>query len=131
MEKVVKDLKSTPKGTKKVNGSTSEKSTPKVEKSSTKVDEMLRPSAESRIKKLQNFQLMADKHAFLQNKKDELEKFIISSDGTKEKITLSNAKGFNMDISNSQVVEEITEVVAKKLQTFLDASEKEILKYSI
>ena len=74
---------------------------------------------------------MADKHAFLQNKKDELEKFIISSDGTKEKITLSNAKGFNMDISNSQVVEEITEVVAKKLQTFLDASEKEILKYSI
>lgn len=102
-----------------------------IEKSSTQINEVLRPSAENRIKKMQNFQLMAEKHEFLQNKKDELEKFIISSDGTKEKITLSNAKGFILEISNSQVVEEMTNVVSKKLQLFLDASEKDILNYTI
>ena len=131
MNDVLNNSKTEVKTSKKANVTTSKKVKPTTEKSSTQINEVLRPSAENRIKKMQNFQLMAEKHEFLQSKKDELEKFIISSDGTKEKITLSNAKGFILEISNSQVVEEMTEVVSKKLQQFLEASENDILNYSI
>lgn len=102
-----------------------------AEKSGTRLADIINPTAEGRIKKLENFQLLADKHNFLQKKKNEVDRFIVSSDGTKEKITLSNSRGFNLEVSNSQVVEEIIDLISEKLQLFIDASEKEILRYNI
>lgn len=115
------------KGTQQKNG-TEQKA---VQKSSTKIDDVLKPTAESRIKKLQNFQILADKHKFLLSKNDELQKFIVSSDGTKEKIVLKNAQGFNLEISNSAVITEVVEVVKKKLETITKESENEVLTFSI
>jgi len=103
----------------------------KEEKSSTQINEILNPTAEQRIKKIKNFNLLAKKHAFLNEKRDDLENFIVSSDGTKEKIELSNANGYKIEITNSQVVEEITEVVKTLLDKFLKSSEQEILEYTI
>jgi hypothetical protein len=113
---------------KKTNGT--QKKNP-VQKSSTKVDELLNPTAEGRIKKLENFNLLVKKHKFLNEKNDELQKFIISSDGTKEKIILENAQGFKFEVSNSQVVEKVLDVVSTELETFTKASEKEVLAFSI
>jgi len=131
METKVKDLKPSIKENKSTNVSKEKVTGAIVEKTTTKLNDILNPTAEGRIKKMQNMLILADKHEFLQKKKDELEKFILSSDGTQEKITLSNAKGFSLDISNSQVVEEVTEVVTKIIERFLSESEKTILNYSI
>lgn len=105
--------------------------TKETNKSLSKVDEILNPSATQRIKKLENFQLLAKKHVFLTNKKDELDKFIISSDGTKEKITLKNAEGYEFTVSNSQVVEKVVDVMKSQLDTFIQRSEKEVLQFNI
>lgn len=95
------------------------------------VEEILNPSASARIKKMENFQLLANRYQFLADKKDQLDKFIISSDGTKENITLKNAEGYEFTVSNSQVVEEVVKVMQEKLSLFIAHSENEILKYNI
>jgi hypothetical protein len=122
------------KATEKVNALPTEKSNstqPKQVLSNTKVDEIIYPSASSRIKKLENFQILAGKHEFLQTKKNELDKFIISSDGTKEKVVLKNADGFQFEVSASQVVEKVLDVIQSELAGFIEKSEKEILAFNI
>jgi hypothetical protein len=102
-----------------------------AQKSTTLVDEILNPSATARIKKLENFQLLAKKHDFLAQKRNHLEQFIISSDGTKEKVILKNAEGFEFEVSNSQVVEQVLEVIQKNLDAFIEKSEREVLSFQI
>lgn len=102
-----------------------------VQKNIKRLDELLQPTADFRIKKLANFQILAGKHQFLLDKKNELDKFLVSSDGTKEKIILKNASGFEMEVSNTQVVEEVVQVMQNKLNQFIEHSEKDILNYHI
>ena len=52
-----------------------------------------RPSAEERIKNAERFKILTEKYDHLKAKKEELEKFKISSDGTKERIYFENAEG--------------------------------------
>ena len=101
------------------------------QKSATSIEDILSPSAGARIKKLENFQILAKKHDFLQQKRNSLDTFIISSDGTKEKVILKNAEGYEFEVSNSQVVEQVLEVIQKNLETFVSKSEKEILAFQI
>ena len=103
----------------------------KVESATAKVKEILNPSADGRIKKLENFQLLANRYSFLKRKQDELERFILSSDGTKEKVILSNASGFSIEVSNTQVIEKVQELIKAELDTFVKASEKEIVNFQI
>lgn len=103
----------------------------KVEKSNTKFNEFVNPTAEDRIRKIKNFQILADKHAFLKDKENELENFVMSSDGTKEKISLSNAKGFTFEVSNTQVIKEVIKVVTEKLTAFKEDAERQVLEYEI
>lgn len=102
-----------------------------MEKASAKVRDIFSPSADGRIKKLENFQLLASRYNFLKNKQDELERFILSSDGTKEKVVLSNASGFSIEVSNTQVVEKVQNLVQAELEAFLKLSEKEIVNFQI
>jgi len=99
--------------------------------SATKINDLINPTASGRIKRLENFQLLAKRHDFLTAKKNELDKFIISSDGTKEKITLKNADGFEFTVSNSLVVEKVVDVISSELAVFIAKSEREVLTFNI
>ena len=118
----------TPLNKAKQNG-TAKKET--VQKTSTKIDDVLNPTADSRMKKLENFNILAEKHKFLTQKNDDLQKFIVSSDGMKEKIVLKNAQGFTFEASNSQVIEKVIYVIKEELQKITDHSEKQVLEFSI
>lgn len=107
---------------------------PKTEapqKASLKIDDVLNPTAESRLKRLDNFKILAERHKFLTAKNDELQKFIVSSDGTKDRITLKNAQGFELEVSNTNVVDKVVQVVKEELQKITDASETEVLNFHI
>lgn len=104
---------------------------PQEAKSTTTIKDIVNPTAQSRIQKIKNFEILANKFSFLENKKQELEQFIISNDGTKEKLTLSNVNGYKFEVSNSQVLEKVVELLDAELTTFLDKTEKDILAYSI
>ena len=92
---------------------------------------LLSPTAEQRLKSLEQMRILGDKFTFLKTKEDELEKFILSSDGTKEKISLSNASGFKFEVSNSQTIEKVLEVIAGDLKIFTERAEKEIISFTV
>jgi hypothetical protein len=91
----------------------------------------LTPTAEQRLQNLEHFQILGNRHKFLKSKEDELSKFMISSDGTKERITLSNASGFTFEVSNSQTIEKVVQVIETDLKSFLKKSEEEILNFTV
>ncbi len=89
------------------------------------------PTAEQRLQNLERFKILGEKHTFLKGKEDELSKFIISSDGTRERVTLSNASGFTFEVSNSQTLEKVVSIIEQDLNTFVQKSEQEILSFQI
>lgn len=95
------------------------------------VKRLLNPTAEQRLKSLEQMKILGEKFTFLKVKEDELEKFILSSDGTKEKISLSNASGFKFEVSNSQTIEKVLEVIAKDLKVFTERAEQEIISFTV
>jgi hypothetical protein len=88
-------------------------------------------TAEQKLKNLDLLQIISAKFRFLKTKADELSKFILSSDGTKEKITMSNASGFIFEVSNSQTIEKVLKVVEDDLANFIERADKEILDFKI
>lgn len=102
-----------------------------VEKSTTKVDDVLNPTAESRLKKLDTFKILAEKHKYLVGKNDDLQKFIASSDGMKEKVVLKNSQGFEFEVSNSSVIAKVINVMEQELNAITSNSEKQVLEFSI
>ena len=95
------------------------------------VKRLLNPTAEQRLKSLEQMKILGERFTFLKVKEDELEKFILSSDGTKEKISLSNASGFKFEVSNSQTIEKVLEVIAKDLKVFTERAEQEIISFTV
>lgn len=102
-----------------------------VTKQEEEIKRLLSPSVEQRLKSMEQMRILGEKFTFLKDKKDNLEKFILSSDGTKEKITLSNARGFLFEVSNSQTIEKVLEVIQKDLDLFTSRAEKEILEFNV
>ncbi len=95
------------------------------------IKRLLNPTAEQRLKSLEQMRILGEKFTFLKAKEDELEKFILSSDGTKEKISLSNASGFKFEVTNSQTIEKVLEVIAKDLKVFTERAEHEIISFTV
>ena len=95
------------------------------------IKRLLSPTAEQRLKSLEQMRILGDKFTLLKTKEDELEKFILSSDGTKEKISLSNASGFKFEVSNSQTIEKVLEVIAGDLKIFTERAEQEIISFTV
>lgn len=95
------------------------------------IERLLNPTAEQRLKSLEQMQILGEKFKFLTVKQDELNKFILSSDGTKEKISLSNHSGFHFEVSNSQTIEKIVKIISDDLMLFTERAEKEILMFTV
>jgi hypothetical protein len=95
------------------------------------VIEQLAPTAEDRIKRAANFGILTAKFTHLKMKNDELEKFIISSDGTKEKLVLENSGGAKIEVNNSLILGEVTELLKSKLTDLLQSTENEVKNFVI
>lgn len=102
-----------------------------ISKEVEKAIEALKPSAEDRIRNAENFAILTKKFAHLKGKNEELKKFQISSDGSKESVLLKNAAGFEMKVTNSNVMEKVVNLLQNELNTLLTATEKEVQEFVI
>lgn len=92
---------------------------------------MLNPSAETRLKKLEQFSVLGEKYKTLKSMEDNLTKFMLSSDGSKEKIELSNSSGFKFVVSNTQTIEKVLDLINSELSNFIDKADLEIKAFII
>jgi len=97
----------------------------------TDIVNMLNPSSETRLKRLEQFQVLADKFKALKGMEDNLTKFILSSDGTKEKIELSNNSGFKFIVSNTQTIEKVLNLIQTELDVFIKRADEEVKAFII
>lgn len=89
------------------------------------------PSAEERIKRMSNFQILANKHTHLKMKEEELQKFILSSDGQKEKIVLENSSGLKIEVTNSAVIAKVVGEMKGTLDNLISEVDSEIRTFVI
>lgn len=95
-----------------------------------KVKSIFNPTANQRIKKLENFERLAERYRKLESKKDELESFNVSVDGINEKMVLHSGSA-SFEISNSRVINQLKDGIEKMLSELLEQSEKEIVEFQI
>lgn len=90
-----------------------------------------RPTAEERIKNAEKFKILTEKYDHLKAKKEELEKFKISSDGTKERIYFENAEGYKLEVSNSNIIDSMLQLAEDTLNGILNKTEKQVQDFII
>lgn len=105
--------------------------TEEAQKSNTTVDQILNPTAESRVKKLEIFNKLADKKNRIDTKLDELTSFRVSQDGTESKMEFSAGNGYRFKISNPLTINMLLNVVENELCTLQEQTDKEIINFSI
>jgi len=91
----------------------------------------MRPTAEQRIQNAEKFKILTSKYDHLKAKKEELEKFKISSDGTKERIYFENSEGYKLEVSNSNIVNDMLKLAETTLTSILEATQKEVQEFII
>lgn len=88
-------------------------------------------TAEDRIKRAENFQILSTKYTHLKMKNEELERFIISKDGMREKLVLENSGGHKIEVNNSTVLGKAIDLLKNELQHLLSEADREIKEFVI
>ena len=77
------------------------------------------------------FKKMVEKHEFLTEKADNLNAYMVGRDGMKEKLSIHSDSGMDFEISNSNIIEEILNLCAHRLDEKILASKTDILTFEI
>lgn len=108
-----------------------QKKTANVQKSKTTIDEIMNPSATSRIKKLDTLNILADKLKKVDTKHDELTHFLASNDGNQSKMEFSADNGYRFTVGNPVIINKILGFVETELTTLKAKTENEVLSFQI
>lgn len=114
------------------NGNSNPKSVEKeVQTAKAKVDEILKPSADSRIKRLETFNRLAERKNKIDTKLDELVNFRTSNDGTNQQMEFTADNGYRFTISNNLTIFQLLDHVERELYKLQDETETEIVNFQI
>lgn len=103
-----------------------------LEAKKEELKQILTPTtAEQRLKNLDHFKKLAEKHKFLANKHDELTAFRISKDGMREKIVMMSEDETVLEINNPLIIDEVLNLCETKLSDLLRESENQIIAFEI
>lgn len=94
------------------------------------VKDIIYPTPADRIKRLELFKKLAERHTKLLTKKDEMDSFNVGSDGLNEKLVLHSGNA-TFEISNSQVIAKLKIGIEEKLAELIEKSGNEIVTYHI
>lgn len=103
----------------------------KVEKSTAKVDEILNPTADGRIKKLETLNRLAEKKQKIDRKLNELTNYNASNDGQHAEMKFAANNGYHFTISNPVTIEKLLAGIQTELEGLQKKTETEILEFSI
>src|SRR5690606_24315966 len=101
----------------------------KIEKTKTDLSEILKPTAKGRISKLDTLNILADKHKMVSKKYDELTHFVASNDGTSGSMKFTSDGDYTFSIKNPAIINEILDLVERKLAEIVENTEKEVLAF--
>ncbi|MGI0106742.1 hypothetical protein [Salinimicrobium sp. WS361] len=127
----MKDLKIAAKKEAAKNEKVQEKKSTEVQKASTTVDEILNPSADGRIKKLETLNRLAEKKTKIDRKLDELVNFNASNDNSLSRMEFTGDSSYRFTISNPVTIGKLLGQVEQELRELKGQTEKEIIDFQI
>ena len=89
------------------------------------------PTAEERIGRIQHFEAHSKRFKHLKEKSNDLKMFDEGNDKTNAKIVLKNSAGFEFEVSNSNVIKKVRDVMETELNILLAEAENEVLNFEI
>lgn len=95
------------------------------------LDTVKQPTAIDRIKRAEQFEILSKRHQHLTEKKTELDKFLISDDGTQGVTMFLEMGNKTFEISNNGVIKELLTYAKTKLNSLIEVSEAEVLNFTI
>lgn len=98
-----------------------------IEKFASKIP----PTAEQRIKRIEQFKALSERFQTLKDKDNDLKLFIAGNDKMTARVNLENQAGFKMDIRNSNVIEKVLNTMQDELNILLSEAENEVLNFEI
>ena len=102
-----------------------------VQKATAKVDEILNPTPEGRIRKLETLNRLAEKKVKIDTKLDELVNFNASNDNTLSKMEFSCNSNYRFTISNPVTIAKLLGFVEQELRELKEQTGKEIINFQI
>lgn len=87
--------------------------------------------AAERKERVRMFEDLSQRHDRLKERQTFLKKFMLSSDGSKETITIKNSNGVNFDISNTEAIKEVIDLLNSRCEAALIQTENEINAFQI
>lgn len=102
-----------------------------VEKSKTTIDQILQPTAENRVKKLETLNRLAEKKEKIDTKLDELINYRASNDQTDSRMEFSASNGYRFAISNQLTIGAMLNFVEAELFRMQEKTNHEILDFQI
>lgn len=88
-------------------------------------------SANERILRADNFKVLTDRFSVLRGRQDDLTKLILSKDGSKETLTITNSSGKKYEVTNSAVIADVVTLLKTKGDAALEATAQEIVNFII
>jgi len=102
-----------------------------VKLSASKIDEILNPTADARIKKLETFNRLAEKKQKIDRKLDDLTNFNASNDGTLSKMEFTANNGYHFTISNPVTISQLLGFVETELSQLKEETGNQIINFQI
>lgn len=86
-------------------------------------------SAEQRIQSMKVFEELSKRYSLLVTKDQELKEFIAGNDKNGTSIKFKNAQGFELVVSNSNIIDRLCKGAKEELTILLNEAENEILTF--
>lgn len=89
-------------------------------------------TAQERIEKAEQFDILAGRFDYLKTKKQDLEKFVLKNDGLSGcRLSIMASGGAQFDVQNTSIIGELLTLCNVKLNALLNEAENEILNFKI
>lgn len=92
---------------------------------------VVKPSAEERINRKEQFDALCARFKFLKGKSNDLKLFMAGNDKTNTKIVLKNQSGYEVEVRNSNVIDKVLFAMSTELEILLSDSENEVLNFEV
>tara|TARA_R110002050_G_scaffold273766_1_gene417940 strand:- start:230 stop:667 length:438 start_codon:yes stop_codon:yes gene_type:complete len=102
-----------------------------VKNASATVEQILNPTAEGRISKLETFNILAEKQKTIKSKYDDLTNFLAGNDQTATRMDFVAQNGYKFGISNERVINKVLLVIEAETADLLEKANAEVLKFNI
>lgn len=123
------EAKKQPKKAEKVATPTKTSATPKP--TAEKVQQILKPSGKTIVKRLQHAQILADKFEKMTDRYDDLTQFIAGKDAENSTMKFASESGYSFTLSNPATISRVLEMVETEFSQHLANSETELLNFQI